>query len=160
MKHWRRIDSIFYEALELSGKERLAYLNEACGTNQELRQECEDLLAAYEARVPNGITIKLSRVGGISKARQIRDMAVVMGLKVCIEDTGGSDIDTAATTHLMLSTPTAQRFHTVDFMNWVTVTNGTGMPATQAGHIRPPNGPGLGLNVDVAVFGSPLAEFG
>ncbi|MEM7376301.1 MAG: mandelate racemase/muconate lactonizing enzyme family protein [Pseudomonadota bacterium] len=107
----------------------------------------DDLLAAHQLGVPNGVTLKLSRVGGLSAARLIRDVAVRLGLRVCIEDTGGSDVDTAATAHLMLSTPEANRFHTVDFMNWVTVSNATGMPPAHDGHLAAPSGPGLGLHV-------------
>ena len=108
----------------------------------------------------NGVTIKLSRVGGISKARQIRDLAVAQGLKVCIEDTGGSDIDTAATTHMMVSMPVDSQMHTVDFMNWVHESNASGMPPTEGGRIYAPTGPGLGLEIDTAALGAPLAEFG
>ena len=119
-----------------------------------------DLFAAHEARVPNAITLKLARVGGISKARLIRDAAVSLGLKVSIEDTGGSDIDTAATAHLMLSTPPAQRFHTVDFMNWVSVRNAAGMPPVANGQLSAPNAPGLGLEVLIDTLGSPFLSVG
>ena len=117
-----------------------------------------DLLAAHHAGVVNGVTLKLSRVGGITKTRLLRDVAVGLGLTVTIEDTGGSDIDTAATIHLMLSTPEAQRFHTVDFMNWVTVRNATGMPATKNGTIKAPEAPGLGLKVLEETLGTPFFE--
>ncbi|MEM7294662.1 MAG: mandelate racemase/muconate lactonizing enzyme family protein, partial [Pseudomonadota bacterium] len=119
----------------------------------------DDLLDACDAGVVNGITIKLSRVGGISKARDIRDTAVSKGLQVCIEDTGGSDIDTAATTHLMLSTPEASRSHTVDFMNWVTVSNANGMPPTRNGRVAAPRGAGLGLEVLESAFDAALMVF-
>lgn len=107
----------------------------------------------------SGITIKLSRVGGISNARLIRDLATAHRLKVCIEDTGGSDIDTAATTHMMVSMPAQHQMHTVDFMNWVHETNAQGMPPTEGGRIFAPSEPGLGLEVDGLAFGKPLMEF-
>ncbi|MGF1610994.1 MAG: enolase C-terminal domain-like protein, partial [Kiloniellales bacterium] len=119
-----------------------------------------DLLAAERAGIVNGVTIKLARVGGMTKARLIRDVAVAFGLRVTIEDTGGSDLDTAATTHLMLSTPPAQRFHTVDFMNWVTVSNAAGMPPTEDGEISAPTKPGLGLEVREEILGEPFFEVG
>ncbi|MEM6988042.1 MAG: mandelate racemase/muconate lactonizing enzyme family protein [Pseudomonadota bacterium] len=110
-------------------------------------ESLQDLIDAHSAGVPNGITIKLSRVGGLTQAKLIRDAAVALGLRVCIEDTGGSDVDTAATAHMMMSTPESHRFHTVDFMNWVTVSNATGMPPTAEGAMAAPTGPGLGLAV-------------
>jgi len=151
------------------------YLEQPCMTLAEcaaLRPHCarpmiadesietvQDLEQAVALGI-SGITIKLSRVGGISTARLIRDLATARGLKVCIEDTGGSDIDTAATTHMMVSMPAGLQMHTVDFMNWVHESNARGMPATGDGRIFAPTGPGLGLEVDAAVFGAPLIEFG
>ncbi len=120
----------------------------------------DDLLAAHQAQILNGVTIKLSRVGGMTKARLLRDVAVALGLRVTIEDTGGSDLDTAATTHLMMATPEDSRFHTVDFMNWVTVSNGDGMPAVAGGQIRAPEAPGLGIKVHEAALGAPFFETG
>jgi L-alanine-DL-glutamate epimerase-like enolase superfamily enzyme len=104
----------------------------------------------------DGITIKIARVGGVTPARIIRDTAVALGVMVTVEDTGGADIDTAAMAHLSITTPAARRAHTVDFQNWVTVSNGTGLPPTDGGVLRPPVGPGLGIDVDESV----LAEQG
>lgn len=83
-----------------------------------------------------------------------------LGLRVTIEDTGGSDIDTAATTRLMLSTPEAARFHTVDFMNWVAVRNADGMPPTANGYISTPTAPGLGVRVRMETVGERIGEVG
>ncbi|MDF1749366.1 MAG: mandelate racemase/muconate lactonizing enzyme family protein [Alphaproteobacteria bacterium] len=112
----------------------------------------EDLLHAHQDGVISGATLKIARIGGIGPTRLIRDVAVSLGLKVTIEDTGGSTINTAATAHMMLSTPTAQRAHTVDFMNWVTVQNATGMPETADGKLFGPSGSGLGICVDPDIF--------
>ena len=79
------------------------------------------LLRALADSLVDGITIKLARVGGLTKARLIRDIAAARNLKITIEDTGGAQIDTAAYSGLMLSTPEGLRQHTVDFHNWVTV---------------------------------------
>ena len=108
----------------------------------------------------DGLTIKIARVGGITPARQIRDTAVALGLMVTVEDTGGADIDTAAMAHLSISTPAARRAHTVDFHRWVTVSNGTGLPPTDGGLLRPPSGAGLGIDVDVSALGAPVCEVG
>lgn len=156
--------------------ERDFYLEQPCmtlGETVRVRAACrrplildesigslEHLLEAHTRNLVEGITIKLARVGGLTKARRIRDVAVALGLRVTIEDTGGSDIDTAATTHLMLSTPEAARFHTVDFMNWVTVRNADGMPAIADGHIAAPSQPGLGLQVRRERLGAPICEVG
>ena len=108
----------------------------------------------------DGITIKIARVGGVTPARVIRDVAVGLGMRVTVEDTGGADIDTAAMAHLSISTPSALRAHTVDFHNWVTVSNGAGIPHTHDGLLRPPSGAGLGIDVNAAAFGDPILDEG
>ena len=79
----------------------------------------------------DAVTIKLARVGGVTRAALLRDVACELGLLVTVEDTGGSDIATAAMAHVSLSTPARSRLHTVDFNAWVTVSNAAGMPAAQ-----------------------------
>lgn len=106
-----------------------------------------DLLRAHQDGVISGVTLKIARLGGITPTRLLRDVAVSLGLKVTIEDTGGSTINTAATAHMMISMPQAARAHTVDFMNWVTVQNAEGMPDTVEGMLVCPVGAGLGVRV-------------
>ena len=42
---WQRIEDIFHQAVELSPAQRSAFLDKACGTDRDLRQEVESLLA-------------------------------------------------------------------------------------------------------------------
>ena len=72
----------------------------------------------------------------------------------------GADLDTAAMAHLSISTPARHRAHTCDFHHWVTVANGTGLPDTADGYLRPPSGAGLGIEVDVAALGDPIVSVG
>jgi L-alanine-DL-glutamate epimerase-like enolase superfamily enzyme len=81
-------------------------------------------------------------------------------MDVTVEDTGGADLDTAAMAHLSISTPARHRAHTCDFHHWVTVSNGTGLPDTADGYLRPPSGAGLGIEVDVAALGDPIVSVG
>jgi L-alanine-DL-glutamate epimerase-like enolase superfamily enzyme len=123
--------------------------------------ECIDslpaLIAAHRDGVADGVTIKIARVGGVGPAAQLRDVAVDLGLSVTVEDTGGSDIDTAAIAQLSLSTPEELRVHTVDFNAWVTVGNATGMSPAVDGKLRAPDGPGLGVEIQLEALGEPFA---
>jgi hypothetical protein len=47
-ERWKEIEQIFQSALALKAVERTAYLEEACRSDEALRQEVESLLAAYE----------------------------------------------------------------------------------------------------------------
>ena len=102
------------------------------------------------------MTIKIARVGGVGPAALLRDVAVDLGLPVTVEDTGGSDIDTAAMAHLSLSTPEELRIHTVDFNAWVTVGNATGMPPAEGGQLRAPDGPASASRSGCDELGEPF----
>ena len=99
---------------------------------------------------------KLARVGGLTKAKLLRDIAIARNLKITIEDTGGAEIDTAAYCGLMLSTPEILRQHTVDFHNWVTVSNAKADFRIADGEMTIPAGPGLGIDVDASALGEPV----
>jgi L-alanine-DL-glutamate epimerase-like enolase superfamily enzyme len=116
------------------------------------------LLRAAHDRVADGVTLKLARIGGITRTALLRDAAVELGLHVTVEDTGGSDLDTAAVAHVSLSTPVERRLHTVDFNAWVTVANATGMPAPVDGRLTVPDGPGLGVDVLEEALGAPFLD--
>ena len=147
-------------------------LEQPCATYEEnlsIRRGCDrplildetidsvdTLLRALADSLVDGITIKLARVGGLTKARLIRDIAAARNLKITIEDTGGAQIDTAAYSGLMLSTPEGLRQHTVDFHNWVTVSNARAEFRITNGQMTLPNGPGLGIDVDKAALGEPI----
>ena len=148
------------------------YLEQPCATYDEcraLRSDCDRplvldesitdlaaLLKAHADGTADAVTIKIARVGGITKAKLIRDTAVELGLAVTVEDTGGAEIDTAAMVHMSLSTPRAQRLHTCDFHNWVTVSNARGIPVTENGCISMGHAPGLGIEPLVETFGAPF----
>jgi L-alanine-DL-glutamate epimerase-like enolase superfamily enzyme len=115
-----------------------------------------DLLRAHGEGMLAGVTLKIARLGGVTPTRLLRDVAVSLGLKVTIEDTGGSTLNTAATAQLMVSTPASHRAHTVDFMNWVMVRNADGMPATEDGFLVCPSG--IGLGVTASGLGDPIFD--
>ncbi|HEY0387470.1 MAG TPA: mandelate racemase/muconate lactonizing enzyme family protein [Gaiellales bacterium] len=118
----------------------------------------DDLLAVRAGGIADGVTVKLSRVGGITPAALLRDVAAGQGLEVTVEDTGGASIDTAAMVHMSLSTPAQVRGATVDFNAWVTADNAVGMPAPRAGRLASPDGPGLGVTVLEDALGDPFVD--
>ena len=105
------------------------------------------------------INLKISKVGGLTRARQIRDLCVSFNLPMTIEDSWGGDIITAAIAHLAHSTPEALRFSATDFNSYVTVHNATGAPQRVSGHMAASDEPGLGIEPDMAVLGKAVAEY-
>jgi L-alanine-DL-glutamate epimerase-like enolase superfamily enzyme len=91
------------------------------------------------------INLKISKVGGLTKARQIRDLCVSLGIALTIEDTWGGDIITAAIAHLAHSTPPAYLFSSTDFNSYVSVSTAEGAPQRENGRLAAPSAPGLGI---------------
>ena len=117
------------------------------------------LLRGHTDGAMDVINLKISKVGGLTKARQVRDLCVSLNLPMTIEDSWGGDIVTAAIAHLAHSTPAALRFSATDFNSYVTVRNATGAPTRAAGHMAASDEPGLGIVPDMAVLGKPVAEY-
>jgi L-alanine-DL-glutamate epimerase-like enolase superfamily enzyme len=99
------------------------------------------------------INLKISKVGGLTKARQSRDLAVSLGIALTIEDTWGGDIVTAAIAHLAHSTPPGYLFSATDFNSYVTVSIAEGAPQRSHGRLAAPAAPGLGVEPRWAVLG-------
>ncbi|WP_119272506.1 mandelate racemase/muconate lactonizing enzyme family protein [Taklimakanibacter deserti] len=118
----------------------------------------EDLLAIHHKGAADGLTLKISRIGGVSKTRSLRDLAVDLGFMVTVEDTGGAEIDTAAMAHLSLSTPEERRLHAIAFHEWVTVKTAKSPPPVKGNRMGIPDGPGLGIDVLPERLGKPFLE--
>jgi L-alanine-DL-glutamate epimerase-like enolase superfamily enzyme len=118
--------------------------------------DVHSLLRAYDAKAMEAFNLKISKVGGLTKAKLMRDLAVQLGLRVTIEDTWGGDIVTTAVSHLAASTPVANLF-TVSFMNdWTNEHVAGHQPHSRGGFGSAPSGAGLGVEVDLGALGAPL----
>ncbi len=106
------------------------------------------------------INLKISKVGGLTKARQIRDLCVSLGIAMTIEDTWGGDIITAAIAHLAHSTPPEFLFTATDFNSYVTVSIAEGAPQRQNGRLAASTTPGLGIRPRPEVLGPAVFSFG
>jgi len=104
------------------------------------------------------INLKISKVGGLTKARQIRDLCVSLGIAMTIEDTWGGDIVTAAIAHLAHSTPTRFLFSSTDFNSYVTVSFADGAPQRVGGRLAASREPGLGVRPNVGLLGEPVVD--
>lgn len=118
----------------------------------------EMLLQAQRDLAMDVVNIKISKLGGITKARQVRDLCVTLGIALTIEDSWGGDIVTAAIAHLAHSCPEASRFTSTDFNSYVTVSFADGAPQRDNGKMRASFGPGLGIKPKMEVLGDPVLE--
>ena len=118
----------------------------------------EALLTAHGDDAMDVVNIKISKFGGLTKARQARDLCVSLGIAMTIEDSWGGDITTAAIAHLAHSTPPAFLFTATDFNSYVTVSAAEGAPQRVRGRMAASTSPGLGIEPRWDVLGAPLVD--
>jgi L-alanine-DL-glutamate epimerase-like enolase superfamily enzyme len=132
------------------------YIEQPCLTYEEclaVRRQCEHpfildeniddlniLLRAKADLAMDVVNLKISKLGGLTKIRQARDLCVSMGI--------------AAIAHLAHSTPPQFLFSTTDFNSYVTVSTANGAPQRVNGRMAAPKSPGLGIQPKPAVLGN------
>ncbi|MFN0019657.1 MAG: cis-3-hydroxy-L-proline dehydratase [Pirellulaceae bacterium] len=104
------------------------------------------------------VNLKISKLGGLTKTKQARDLCVSMGIAMTLEDSWGGDITTAAIAHLAHSTPEAYRFTSTDFNSYVTVSTAEGAPQRENGYMSASAAPGLGIKPRMSVLGKRVLE--
>ena len=118
----------------------------------------EMLLRAKADLAMDVVNLKISKLGGLTKTKQIRDLCVSMGIAMTLEDSWGGDITTAAIAHLAQSTPEDFRFTSTDFNSYVTVSTADGAPQRVQGFMTASHAPGLGIVPKQQVLGARLVE--
>jgi len=116
------------------------------------------LLRAKADLAMDVVNLKISKLGGLTKTRQARDLCVSMGIAMTLEDSWGGDIVTAAIAHLAHSTPEEFRFTSTDFNSYVTVSTADGAPKRVNGFMAASTAPGLGIKPRREALGKCVLE--
>ena len=124
----------------------------------EVIDSVEMLLRGHADHAMDVVNLKISKLGGLTKARQARDLCVSLGLAMTIEDSWGGDIVTAAIAHLAHSTPPEFLFSSTDFNSYVTVSIAADAPQRVGGRLSASTQPGLGIVPRFEVLGNPVLE--
>ena len=104
--------------------------------------------------------IKLNRVGGLTKAARMRDVALAHGIDMFVMATGGSVLADTEALHLAATIPDIN-CHAVwacQDMLTVDIAGGRG-PRNKAGHLHLPEEPGLGVAPNEDQLGHPVAVY-
>jgi L-alanine-DL-glutamate epimerase-like enolase superfamily enzyme len=120
----------------------------------------EALLRGHADGAMDVVNIKISKFGGLTKARQARDLCASLGIAMTIEDSWGGDVTTAAIAHLAHSTPTELLFTSTDFNSYGTLSTADGAPQRKQGRLSASTEPGLGVSPKMDVLGKPVLEIG
>lgn len=104
----------------------------------------------------DAVNLKISRLGGLTKTRQMRDLCIAAGLAITMEDCWGGDIVTAAIAHLAHGIPAHLHMAATDFASYTTRSIAVGTPQRDGGVIRASDAPGLGITPRFDVLGDPV----
>lgn len=151
-------------------------MEQPCKTYEECQQvraktdipmkldECvTDLRMAHRIVQDKGadlVCLKISNLGGLSKARRVRDYFVENRIPVVAEDTWGGEITTSAVAHFAASTPEEFLINSTDLHNYNTRSTGIGGPTTANGKLYATDTPGLGVKPDFNSLGAAVASYG
>ncbi len=151
-------------------------LEQPCKTYEECQQvrrvaqqpmkldECvTDLRMAQRIVQDHGAEVcclKISNLGGISKARRVRDFLIENRIPVVSEDTWGGQITTSVVAHFACSTPSEYLINSTDLHNYNTRNTGVGGPTTHGGKLYATDTFGLGVKPDYPSLGPPVAIYG
>ncbi|ODM44873.1 mandelate racemase/muconate lactonizing enzyme family protein [Cereibacter johrii] len=127
----------------------------------ETAEDVATVLRAVGQGVCDGFGMKVTRIGGLRPMAVFRDICEVRSMPHTCDDAWGGDIIAAACAHigatvqprLMEGVWLAQPYIEGHF----DPENGLRI---EGGHIRLPEGPGLGIAPDESLFGAPVASFG
>ncbi len=165
-----------HEAMRIvkATKDLSFYLEQPCKSYEEcfsirkhtdnpfILDECMDsintLIRGYNDNAMDVVNLKINRIGGLTKAKQFRDLCVTLGIHMTIEDSWGGEIATSAIAHLAHSTPKAFHFQSSAFHEYTEVEIAKGGPTIQDGFMHSSDLPGLGVEPNYDVLGKPVAE--
>ena len=105
------------------------------------------------------VCLKISNLGGLSKARRVRDFLIDNRIPVVSEDTWGGEITTATLAHFAASTPEEFLVNSTDLHNYNVEPTGRPGPETRDGKMYASDGPGMGVEPDLDALGEPVAVY-
>jgi len=104
--------------------------------------------------------IKLNRVGGLTKAARMRDIALAHGIDMFVMATGGSVLADTEALHLAATIPDDNCHAVWACQDMITaeIAGGRG-PRNRDGHLHLPEAPGLGVHPDEDALGDPVGVY-
>jgi L-alanine-DL-glutamate epimerase-like enolase superfamily enzyme len=126
----------------------------------ELAQLDEDLALIVAQDMADGISLKISKAGGLTPGRRHRDICRAAGLTMSVQETAGSTIAFAAIVHLGSTIPTRLLRCVLNCQDMISVKNAKLDAVFTESGVMPSGSPGLGLTVDHQVIGEPAMTWG
>ncbi len=119
-----------------------------------------DLCRFISEGIGEVVNIKINRVGGLTKARRLRDLAEASGLRLLVMESGGSVIADTGAAHLAATVPEHLMIGSWLSHDMLSKDLAPGRGARNvAGRMPAPKSPGLGVAPDLAQLGDPVAVY-
>ena len=143
----------YEECLQVRRRVDIPMKLDECVTNFKVAHQ---VVADRAAEV---VCIKVSKQGGLSKSRRMRDFFVDHAIPVVAEDSWGGEIATATLAHLAVSTPSDFLINATDLHNYVVGTVASPAPKTADGKLFASDTPGLGVEPDFESLGAAVCTY-
>lgn len=119
-----------------------------------------DVLDAVRMEACESVVLHINRIGGVTPVRLARDIATEAGLRVTFSTQWGTEITTAAMTHLAFSTPPGSLLTSIDAHAYSPSPMTASSPFVVEGQEMwfAEDKPGLGVNVDENALGELVRE--
>lgn len=123
----------------------------------ELAELDGDIARIVAEDAADGIGLKVSKAGGLTRGRRHRDICRAAGLTISVQDTVGSTIAFAGIVHLGATVPERHLRCILDCRDMVTLITADFDAPVRQGGVLAPMAPGLGITVNRAALGDPVA---
>ncbi|TPE45671.1 mandelate racemase/muconate lactonizing enzyme family protein [Amaricoccus solimangrovi] len=125
----------------------------------ELAQSDASIAQLVADDAAEGIGLKISKNGGLTRGRRHRDICLAAGYTVSVQETTGSDIAFAAIVHLGQTVPERNLRCLLESRDMVSIKTADGTFDVTEGRVTAPTDPGLGITPRLDVLGEPVATY-
>lgn len=125
----------------------------------ELAELDGDISRIVAEDIADGIGLKISKAGALTRGRRHRDICRAAGLTISVQDTVGSAIAFAGIVHWGATVPARNLRCILDCRDMVTLTTASFDAPVKKGGVLAPHVPGLGLTVHREVLGPAVARW-
>ena len=120
----------------------------------------DDLIRIQREGIAELVNIKINRVGGLTKARRLRDFCLATGITMLIMDTGGTVLADTGVAHFAQTIPAPSCLGVWSCQEMVSVDPAPGQGVRNVdGCFSAPELPGLGIEPELALLGDPVATY-
>jgi L-alanine-DL-glutamate epimerase-like enolase superfamily enzyme len=142
-------------------REAITVMNSVSGLTSWFEQPCETLdEIAQVRRQTTVVNIKINRVGGLTRARRLRDFCLATGITMLIMDTGGTVVSDTGVAHFAQTIPAPSCLGVWSCQEMIGVDPAPGQGVRNIdGCFSAPALPGLGVEPELALLGKPIALY-